>query len=279
MGILLRERLCFLISHHTKFIHLKSKNMFNTQKIILAMLPFIALLLFSNQSIAQSKVIDVESFNKIIVSPHIEVVFKEGKKESVSIESISIPMKKLNVEVKNNTLNVYLEGAKITSPNKKDYINGYKRTSSLYKGTIVKAIITYKNINSIDLRGEQKFVFEDKLSEDKLRMKIFGEAEVCLNEVDIQNLQLSVYGENHLKILKGKIANQKITSYGESEINITNVDNMETRLTSYGEGTFDLNVSGKLKITSFGEATINYSGSPNLNKGLVIGETEISNVD
>ena len=53
---------------------------------------------------------------------------------------------------------------------------------------------------------------------------------------------------------------------------------METRLTAYGDGTFQFNVSEHLKITSYGEATINYSGSPNLNKGIVIGETKISKV-
>jgi hypothetical protein len=58
-----------------------------------------------------------------------------------------------------------------------------------------------------------------------------------------------------------------------------NVENTETKLTAYGDGTFQFNVSEKLKITSYGAATINYSGSPNLTKGIVIGETKITKVN
>lgn len=78
--------------------------------------------------------------------------------------------------------------------------------------------------------------------------------------------------------MQGEIEKQKFTAYGESKVNTSNIANMETRLTAYGDGTFQFNVSEKLKITSYGEATINYSGSPNLNKGIVIGETKISKV-
>jgi len=248
------------------------------KKTSLAIFPFIAFLLLSNYSTAQSKVIDVKTFDKVIVSPHIEVIFKEGEKESVNIESIKVPIEKLNVSVKNNTLNVYLEGAKITADKKKEYINGHKRKTSIYKGTIVRVIITYIKINSLDLRGEERFVFENNINTKKLSLNIYGESHVFMNEVDIQNLKVSIYGESYLEIKKGKIKNQKFTAYGESSINTLNIENVETRLTAFGDGTFHFNVSEKFKITSYGEATINYSGSPNLNKGIIIGETKITKI-
>lgn len=251
------------------------KNRMKT-KLGLTIFPLIVCLFFANLITAQTKIIDVETFDKIIISPHIEVIFQEGEKESVSIESIEVPMEKLNVEVKNETLNVYLDGAKIISPNKKDYINGYKRTSSIYKETVVKAIVTYKKLSSIDLRGEQKFVFENNINADKLRLKIYGEAEVTMNEVDIQNLQASIYGENNLKIKSGTIDNQKFTSYGESEVNTLNVENVTTKVTSYGDATFLFNVSTDLNVTAYGDTTIEYTGNPNLNRGIVIGDTEIT---
>ncbi len=249
--------------------------MFKNQLIF----PIITLLLFTNYLTAQSKQIDVDSFNEVVVSPHIEVVFKEGNKESVSIESITVPSEKLNVVVKNNTLNVFLEGAKITTDQKKEKGNGYNYKTSIYNGTIVKAIITYKKITSLDLRGEEKFVFESKLNAEKLRLSIYGESQVYINEVDIKNLAVSIYGESYLLIGKGEIESQKFTAYGESKINTSNIINSETKLTAYGDGTFQFNVSKKLKITSYGEATISYSGSPSLNKGIVIGETTISKVN
>jgi len=242
--------------------------------------PLITFLFCSGYTAAQSKlkVVDTEPFEKVIISPHIEVIFKEGDKESVSIESITVPIEKLNIVVKNNTLNVYLDGAKTTTDKKKENINGNKRKTPIYKSTVVRAIITYKKINSLDLRGEEKFVFESNLISDKLRLKIYGESQVYLNEVDIKNLQVSIYGESYLEIIKGEIEKQKFTAYGESKVNTAGIVNTETRLTAYGDGTFQFNVSERLKITSYGEATISYSGSPNLNKGIVIGETKITKI-
>ena len=262
---------------------LKNKINFQLKGIIkktsLAVLPIIVFLLFSNYSTAQTKVIDVETFDKILVSPHIEVVFRAGDKESVSIESIIVPIEKINVVVKNNTLSVYLDEAKIVSGNKKEYRNGNTYKTSIYKGTIAKAVITYKKLNSLDLRGEERFVFENTIRAKKLRLKIYGESQVYMNEVDIQNLQVSIYGESYLEIRQGKIDTQKLTAYGESKVNTLNVKNKETKLTAYGDGIFQLNASERLKITSYGEATINYSGSPELHKGIVIGETQITKIN
>ena len=254
---------------------LKSKAK-NTSLVVFALISF---LLFSNHSTGQSKVIEVETFDKIVVSPHIEVIFKKGDKESVSVESITVPVEKLNVEVKKNTLNLFLEGAKIVADTKKEYVNGYKTKTSIYKGTIARIIVTYKNLNSLDLRGEERFEFESYINSKKLRLNIYGESQVYFNEVEINSLLVTIYGESYLEIKNGKIENQKFTAYGESKVNTMNVESKETKLTAYGDGTFQFNVSEKLKITSYGEATINYSGNPTLNKGIVIGETKITNVN
>ncbi len=249
------------------------------QKTNFAVGACLVFLLFTSKLVAQPDVINVSAFEKIIVSPHIEIVFQEGEEESVHIESMTVPMEKLNVVVKNKTLHLFLDDAKITQPTKKEYINGYKRKISIYKGTVVKAIVTYKNINSIDLRGEEEFVFESSINTEKLQLKIYGEAQVFLNEVVLQDLQVALYGENYLEIKEGKIENQSFKAYGESEVNTVTIDNSETKLTSYGESEFQFGVSEKLHITSFGEASITYAGNPILNKRMIIGETEISKVN
>lgn len=261
----------------TTTLNFRLKNMLT--KISLSILPILCLLLFSNNANAQTKTIDVESFDKVVVSPHISIVFKEGSKESVTVKSMTEPMEKLNVEVKNNALHIYLEDARIVTGTKKEDRNGYTGTKDLYTGTVVKAIVTYKSLKSLDLRGEENFTFESRLSADKLKMSIYGESQVYMNEVAIQNLQVSLYGESFLEITKGSVAKQKFMAYGESNVNTANVVNKETKLTAYGDGTFQFNVSEKLKISSYGEATITYSGAASLNKGIIIGETEITKVN
>jgi len=47
---------------------------------------------------AQERVIDLKKFDKVIVSPHIQVKFEQGEKESIIIEDISVPFEKFNIE-------------------------------------------------------------------------------------------------------------------------------------------------------------------------------------
>lgn len=140
------------------------KNQMNSQlnriakKSSLVIFPIITFLFCSNYTAAQYKVkaIDTEPFDEVVVSPHIEAVFKEGDKESVSIESITVPIEKLNIVIKNNALNVYLNGAKTTTNKKKENINGNKRKTPIYKSTVVRAIITYKKNKLIRPKRRRK---------------------------------------------------------------------------------------------------------------------------
>jgi len=262
---------------------LKNKRSSRTNRIAtkrnLAFLPILILLLSFNPLIAQSTVINVDSFDKVVVSPHIEVVFVEGETESVTVDAITVPQEKLNVEVKNNTLSVYLEGAKMTTDTKKVKKNGYKMRVPIYNGTAVKAIVTYKNLNKLDLRGEQRFVFESPLNTDELKFNVYGESQVYINEINVNNLFVSIYGESVFNVEKGKARNQKYTAYGESTVNASNIKSDNTKLTAYGDGSFQFNVADRLKVTSYGEATITYAGSPTVNRGIIIGDTSIVRAD
>ena len=236
----------------------------------------ILLALFFNTSVskAQSKTFQVKNFDKVIVSPHIEVVFKTGDKEEVIIESITEPMQKLNVEVKNKTLQLYLDGAQIAT--KKDKINSTEyKTVPLYKGTVVKATIIYKKVKTFSLRGEERFVFNSPIISNKLTLRIYGESQVYMNDVTLKDLRVAIYGESFLKIESGSIESQRITAYGESTVNTLEANNKSTKITAYGDGSFQFNVSENLKVVSYGEPTVTYKGSATLENGLSFGEAEI----
>src|SRR5215831_21420077 len=88
------------------------------------------LVLTAATATAQTKIVD--HFSKVIVSPYIQVTFVQGDQESVTINDIEVDTSKLHVEVNDNTLRIYLEGAKDFPKNEKDYSNGYKETYPLY---------------------------------------------------------------------------------------------------------------------------------------------------
>ena len=76
------------------------------------------IMIFSVKTIVAQIATAVGHFDKVIISPHIEVIFVEGNEESVTIEKCIVDKGKLNIEVNNKTLRIYLDGAKELTRNK-----------------------------------------------------------------------------------------------------------------------------------------------------------------
>lgn len=227
---------------------------------------------------AQEKKTVVESFNKVIVSPHIEVTFYEGDEESVVVESSEVSNDKLNIEVDGSTLRLYLDGAKTTTKAEKVKNNDYKGRRSLYDGTMVRAKVTYKTLERLSIRGEEMAKIESPIEQEDFHLTIYGESKVYFKEMTTEELTVSIYGESYLEIKGGSVGNQKYRAYGESEVNTLGMGNGSTKITAYGESNFNVNVSDRLRVTSYGEAKIQYEGDPDVDKGIVIGETSIRKI-
>ena len=225
------------------------------------------------------KIIKLDSdFDKIIVSPHIEAVFKKGNELSIDIVDINVPIEKFNYELYKGTLQVYLEGAKTYTKNKKIVIRNTERNVPLYKVRIAKVIITYTDVKIFSLRGEEKISFQTPLIQKECTLRIYGKSEVTINTLEVDRLDVSIYGDSLLNMEKGSIKKQKITAYGASTVMASDVISDETKLTAYGDGIFKVNASEKIKVSSYGEATVLYKGDAVLKKGIVIGESTIRKI-
>lgn len=248
------------------------------KKIIL---PAICLLLFAAGSVmAQQteKTYDVESFDKIIISPHIAVNLVEGDDESVRIDEAGVSEDKINVEVDGNTLRIYLNGAKTVTKSEKIKGENHNMTKSIYDGTQVRATVTYKTLNTLSVRGEERIEAKSKFDQKDFTLRIYGESQVYLSEVSLDKLKVTIYGESYLEVEKGSIGNQRYIAYGESKVNSLGIENASTKITAYGESDFRVNVSDKLKVTCYGETHITYEGSPDVDRGIVIGEATIKKI-
>ena len=243
------------------------------------LITFLTTILFLNTTLYAQKTIKLnKDFDKIIVSPHIETTFIKGTEASIVIEDINVPMEKFQYEINKGTLQVYLEGAKTYTKNKKIIINNTKRKIPLYKNRVVKLVITYTNVDIFSVRGEEKFTFETPVEQKECTLRIYGKSEVTLNDINVDRLDVSIYGDSFLSIGKGTIEKQKVTAYGASKVMSNDVVSNETKITAYGDGTFQFNVSEKIKVNSYGEATVLYKGNAKLKKGIVIGESTIRRV-
>ncbi len=248
------------------------------KKIVTQGMVIIMVLCTVQMSWAQSDAFSVKSFDKIIVSPHIEVTLKEGTEESVVINDAEVSMDKINAEVSGKTLRVYLDGAKvITKSEKVDYEN-YKGRRSIYNGTMATVTITYKKLKHLSVRGEERIHVASAMNQKKMKLTIYGESKVYFDDLTAEELTVAIYGESYLEIADGSVNHQVYRAYGESEVNASEIRNRSTKITAYGESNFRVRVSDRLKITCYGEATINYAGNPEVDKGIVIGEASIRKI-
>ena len=236
------------------------------------------ILLFTQNALAQD-VRAVEHFNKLIISPHIQVTLVKGEEESVTIESNTEDDDKLKIEVIGKTLRIYLNDAKETTKTQIELKNGIEFKGPIYKGTIVTATITYKTLNNISVRGDETLVCKSLLKGDNFRLKIFGASQVYLNEVDLKKFNTTIYGESALEIKSGTIQQQKYISYGVSNVDALAIANEDTRIIAYGEAELKVNASNRIRITAYGKASLKYKGDAEIVKGVNIGDTTIKKLE
>lgn len=227
---------------------------------------------------SQDKTYEVKGFSKIIVSPHIEVNLVEGEQETVVIENAKVDMDKINVEVDGTTLRLYLEGAKIVTKSEKTSSDQLRGKKPLYKGTMAKATITYKTLKNLSIRGEEVVRCKSTLKADDFKMSLYGETKVYFNTVEMNELTVAIYGSSYLEFGDGSIKRQVFRAYGESEVNTLGMDADETKITAYGESNFRVNVSDRLKVTCYGETNVNYTGNPEVDHGIIIGEAKVRKI-
>lgn len=229
---------------------------------------------FKNDTPTESKTITVDHFDKVVVSPHIQAVFKQGDQESIMIEELTISSEKMNIEVTDKVLKVFLHKAE-AEVNMDDEQSVNWEDNSIYKGTIAKIVITYKDLGKLALVGEEKFTFIDKIQQKDIKLKLIGKTKIFIKEAAIENLDITSFGKNYLEVSSGVIPNQNITAFGEDELNLVNTENEITNIKSLGNAKMKLNVSKKLKVTSLGNAHIMYKGAAKVSKGVMLGNSKV----
>lgn len=235
--------------------------------------------LFTVSKISAQEIVSVDHFDKVIVSPHIQVTFIKGDKESVTIQSSSVSRDKINIESKGNTLRVYLDSAKEITRTEKVTKNGYKTNVPIYNGTVLTLTISYTDLKVLSVRGEETIQLKSKLDQDNFDLRIYGECKVYLDQVQLKKFNTTIYGASYLELKSGNVAEQKFTAYGESEINTLAVTNQVTKATLYGESQLKLNVSDQIRVTAFGDSKIGYKGDPEIKKGISIGKADIYKIN
>lgn len=235
-------------------------------------LPVFTLLLMAGVCHAQTKKdYPVLPFTKVIVSPHIDVVLMEGTEEKVEVASWNVEEHDIHVDIDGQTLRVYLEGARMGPRNERS--NGYSR--DWYRDAKVTAYITYKELKKLSIRGDQRVECESTLKGKKFKLRSYGDNTVILSSVETDIFKAAMYGDNDLAIESGKSLKQKFVSFGDNEIHARDFEGEVTKATSFGDGEFSFNSTELIKVVAFGDASIQYQGGAYLERGLILGDSNI----
>jgi hypothetical protein len=227
-------------------------------------------------SLAQEISRELKPFNKIIVSPKVNLILEQGDQESIRLTYSNVDADKINIRVHGNTLRVYLDDAKVTE---KTYRVSSKEKRGIYHDVSVTAYVTYKELEHLEIRGNQELTCNGPLTAERFTLRAYGENDINLASLKTEYLRTSLHGENDLKIKGGKAEYQKYNLYGVNKIDTQDLKSFSATATIFGESKIKLNTQDNLKVNAFGESQVSYNGNANVNKGLIFGQAQITKLN
>ena len=232
------------------------------------------LVFFSAFVVAQTITQPLSAFDKILVSPLINVVLEEGEAEHIRIEYTGIDPEKINYGVKGKKLRIYLDDAKYTVKTEEVVKDGYRQKVPIYRNVYITAYVTYRSLRSLQIRGEESISCKDSLVSEKFKIRQMGESHVELAYLQTRRLKAHLFGENKLEIEAGDSQVQKYRLFGENKVYTRKMAAEKISTSSFGESDLNLSATEKIKLLGIGEVEMRYSGDANL-KRFVIGESSI----
>ena len=177
---------------------------------------------------------DLNAFDKIILSPKINLILQKGDKESIRIKYSNVSSDKINIEVSNNRLRIYLDDARLVEKQKKTHDENYSFKASIYRDAVITAYVTYRELKVLDVRGEEEVTCDGAINNENFKLKAYGEVEITLASLHTKKFKAVLYGENKLKIKEGQAGHQRYRLYGENKIDTQALSSETVSTTIYG---------------------------------------------
>lgn len=217
---------------------------------------------------------ELKSFDRIIASPRVNLILKKGDKESIRLVYHDVSESKINIDVSNHTLHLYLDNArKVEKMDPYEPNHGHRR--NMYDGVSITAYVTYTYLEGLEIRGNQELTCYDPIESDEFRLRAYGENEITLASLKTDFFKATLYGTNDLKISKGKVVEQKYKLYGENKIDTRELKSAYASASIFGEGHVKLNSTEEVRVDAFGEPNIYVDGGAHVSRRLIIGRTNI----
>jgi len=222
-------------------------------------------------SAAQTIEKKVGHFKKVVVSPRINLVMVAGENESVKISYAHVDVSKINIVVKNSALHIYLDGSKFTEKRQRVKKDGWVEKESIYRNASITALVTYRRVDKLVVRGEQEVDIQSPIKNKKFKLSAYGQCDMTLASLQTGKFKTSLYGQHSLKIKAGYVDRQKYKLFGENKIDAQAIQSEEIAAATYGESKLKLNANESLRLVTFGESDVKVNGGAKVNK-VTLGE-------
>jgi hypothetical protein len=216
----------------------------------------------------------LKHFTKIVASPRVNVILNKGEHESIRLVYHDVSRNKINIDVSGKTLRIYLDNArKVERMKPRDH--RYGRRESMYEGASMTAFVTYKELDMLEIRGNQELTCLDPIESEDFVLRAYGENEITFSSLRTEYFKAKLYGQNDLRIKNGKVIEQKYMLYGENKIDTREMKSAYSVTSIFGEGSLKINSSEEVRVDAFGEPRIYVDGGGHVNRRLVFGKATI----
>lgn len=190
-----------------------------------------------------TKEITVDSFNELEVDGVFNIVFRQGKKEAVTIEADENIAKLIQVKNSNNTL-----------------IVDYKDRVSIKESTKLNVYITVTNITRIDLNIVGDVVTEGILNQDYVNIINNGVGDVDLN-INCKSLIVNNSSVGNFRI-SGQSNKLNLSNSGVGDLLAKKFISNTVVVSNSGVGDIDVYAHNNIDVTANGVGNVNYYGNP-----------------
>ncbi len=196
----------------------------------------------------------VSNFKGINVGGGFTVELTWGNNESLRIEAEENLLGNIVSEVKNGVLHIYNEGSISTN-----------------KG--MKAYITLRELNSIDISGGVKVTSNSTFKSNAMEFDMSGASSIKL-AIETRSLEADMSGASKVE-LTGRADEVKWSMSGASNVNAEDLEAQKVNVNASGASKVRVSASESLSINASGASNIAYKGTPSITSD-VSGGTKIS---
>lgn len=208
----------------------------------------------SAQSVEMRK---LPAFSKLKTGGSWDVVIQKGDSPEVKLESKNLDLDRVVTEVKNNTLDVYLQKGN-------------------YRNVDLKVYITYVDLESIQSGGSGNFKSQSDLEASELTISLSGSGDAHFENLGADDLSIAMSGSGNVNIKGGKVGQITVEQSGSGNLRAIDLEADEASINKSGSGNVSLGVQDALSVRSSGSGNVQYRGNPSVNDVRISGSGNVT---